>query len=173
MVKYPSLEKNNLHNSFAHNARVKEIYSILENIPDPEIPVLNILDLGIVRDVKLHDDAVEVVITPTYSGCPAMDAIAADIRFRLLEAGQKNIRISTVLHPAWTTDWMSEEGREKLRSYGIAPPARLMKDGREETACPQCGSKNTKVVSAFGSTACKELCQCNDCLEFFDHFKCH
>lgn len=154
-------------------AKVTAIYEKLAAVTDPEIPVLTILDLGIVRDVVIHDDEVEIVITPTYSGCPAMDAIATDIRFRLMEAGHKKVRITTVLHPAWTTDWMTEEGKKKLEEYGIAPPARLLKQGEEEIRCPQCHSKNTKIISPFGSTACKELCQCNDCLEFFDHFKCH
>lgn len=166
----PLTNNNDIKNPIPHK---EDIYAILETVCDPEIPVLTILDLGIVRDVLINNEGIEVKITPTYSGCPAMDAIAADIRFRLLEHGYKNTKVSQVLHPVWTTDWMTESGKRKLKEYGIAPPARL-REGRESlTECPACGSKDTEVISAFGSTACKELCRCHNCLEIFDHFKCH
>lgn len=159
------------------------IYSWLEQIADPEIPVLSILDLGIVRDVQVTDDSVDVVITPTYSGCPAMDAIAFEIRMKLLEHGVKNLNLSQSLSPAWTTDWMTAAGKEKLRSYGIAPPQRLSShqsmrmqgliDEDPVVPCPQCQSADTREISRFGSTACKALYQCNNCKEPFDYFKCH
>ena len=146
------------------------IHQILENVTDPEIPVISIVDLGIVRDVKVTGEEVEVVITPTYSGCPAMLEIEKDINNSLKEAGVQKVKITTVLSPAWTTDWMSEEGKRKLEEYGIAPPNPTNPD---EIACPQCKSKNTVLLSQFGSTACKSLYKCNDCLEPFDYFKCH
>jgi ring-1,2-phenylacetyl-CoA epoxidase subunit PaaD len=135
--------------------------------------VLNVLDLGVVRAVSFneHGDP-EITITPTYSGCPAMDMIAMNIKMELLQNGYKNISIKSVLSPAWTTDWMTEEGKQKLKEYGIAPPGKLS-DRPGLIACPQCGSVDTKLLSQFGSTACKALYQCNDCKEPFDHFKCH
>lgn len=151
----------------------EDIMALLAEVCDPEIPVLTIMDLGVVRDVVLHDDETEIIITPTYSGCPAMDAISMDIRMRLMAAGAGKVKITTVLNPAWTTDWMSEEGKRKLNEYGIAPPPRLRDKENAVLACPRCGSVRTKTISEFGSTACKSLCQCEDCLEFFDHFKCH
>lgn len=149
------------------------IWSLLEHVPDPEIPVLSILDLGVVRDVKINGDEIEVVITPTYSGCPAMDMISMDIRMKLIEQGYKNVKITTILSPAWTTDWMTETGKIKLNQYGIAPPK--MSSDKTETPpfCPQCKSPDTKLLSQFGSTACKALYQCNACKEPFDYFKCH
>ena len=141
---------------------------------DPEVPVLTITDLGIVRDVKIIDELVEVVITPTYTGCPAMDMIAINIRFALIENGYSNIKITSILSPAWTTDWMTETGKQKLKEYGIAPPKgnadSMIEDGIE---CPQCHSFNTIIISEFGSTACKALFKCNDCKEPFDYFKCY
>ena len=153
---------------------VSGVYNILKEVYDPEIPVLSILDLGIVRRVNLVNDKVEVIITPTYSGCPAMDVIAMQIRMALIEHGYKNVSIMSQLSPAWTTDWMTKEGREKLRSYGIAPPI-VKTSSREhwEVECPLCHSSDTKMLSEFGSTACKSLYQCNSCKEPFDHFKCH
>jgi ring-1,2-phenylacetyl-CoA epoxidase subunit PaaD len=152
----------------------QKILSILQEVCDPEVPVLSILDLGIVRDVKVNGEEVEVIVTPTYSGCPAMDMIAMNIRLALIEHGYHKIKISSVLSPAWTTDWMSEAGKEKLKAYGIAPPG-TWSDGTSDHVpeCPQCGSSNTKLLSEFGSTACKALYQCNDCKEPFDYFKCH
>ena len=151
----------------------KKIWDILETVCDPEVPVLSILDLGIVRDIKINADEVEVIITPTYSGCPAMDAISIDIRLKLIEHGYKKLKITSILSPAWTTDWMSEEGKRKLKAYGIAPPHRSDVSSDRLIECPQCNSSNTRLISQFGSTACKALYQCNDCKEPFDYFKCH
>lgn len=154
---------------------VPEIYSILETITDPEVPVLSIVDLGIVRDVKLNEEGIEVVITPTYTGCPAMDTITISIKLALAEQGYKNVKVTSLLSPAWTTGWMSEAGKRKLKEYGIAPPqTRSDRPGlTDNIQCPQCHSGNTKLISEFGSTACKALYQCNDCKEPFDYFKCH
>ena len=160
----------------------QKILAILETISDPEVPVLSIMDLGIVRDVKVSPlegslDGAEVIITPTYSGCPAMDMIAMNIRMELLHHGFENVKITQQLSPAWTTDWMTQAGKEKLKAYGIAPPVgkvidqQFLEDMKVE--CPQCHSKNTKLISEFGSTACKALFQCQDCKEPFDYFKCH
>lgn len=146
-------------------------------VVDPEIPVLTIADLGVLRDVTVIDGAVEVAITPTYSGCPAMNMIALEIELALEREGIRNPKIRTVLSPAWTTDWMSEQGRRKLKEYGIAPPQaggrRRALFGEQEVACPQCGSVNTEVLSEFGSTSCKALWRCKACREPFDYFKCH
>jgi ring-1,2-phenylacetyl-CoA epoxidase subunit PaaD len=151
------------------------ILTILQEVCDPEIPVLSILDLGIVRDIIINGEEIEVIITPTYSGCPAMDVISIDTRLKLIEHGYKKVKITSVLSPAWTTDWMTEEGKRKLKEYGIAPPQRSGDLGSSDRlpACPQCNSHNTKLLSQFGSTACKALYQCNDCKEPFDYFKCH
>ena len=151
----------------------KMLYDHLDEIKDPEIPVLSIIDLGIVRDIHLHDDEVEVLITPTYSGCPALDTIAADIRIELTTLGFKKIKITQTLSPAWTTDWMSEEGKRKLKIYGIAAPNKRFTIPTDGVECPHCNSTNTKLMSSFSSTACKALYQCNDCKEPFDYFKCH
>ena len=156
----------------------EHILQILESVPDPEIPVLTIEDLGIIRDVRIEKDNVIVVITPTYSGCPAMDMIEVNIKAALQEAGISNVSVETVLTPAWTTDWISEDGKRKLREYGIAPPQgsadkRLISGDFDDIPCPHCGSKNTEMVSQFGSTPCKSLFRCKDCLEPFDYFKCH
>ena len=153
---------------------IQNIWQLLETVCDPEVPVLTITDLGIIRDVKINGSAVEVIITPTYTGCPAMDMIAMNIRLALIENGYPDIKITSVLSPAWTTDWMTEEGKRKLKEYGIAPPQRGdSKSPDRLPACPQCNSHNTKLLSQFGSTACKALYQCNDCKEPFDYFKCH
>ena len=154
------------------------IYRYLENVCDPEVPVLNVIDLGIIRDVIItNDDQVKVIITPTYSGCPAMNTISANVKFELLAQGIKNVTVEETLSPPWTTDWMSEEGKRKLKEFGIAPPQYKQKDNPlEEDAvvpCPQCESSNTVLVSQFGSTSCKALYKCNDCLEPFDYFKCY
>nr|WP_265547205.1 1,2-phenylacetyl-CoA epoxidase subunit PaaD [Roseomonas mucosa] len=147
-------------------------------VVDPEIPVLTIADLGVLRDVREVDGAVEVLITPTYSGCPAMNMIAVEVEMALERAGIPRARVRTVLSPAWTTDWMTEEGRRKLHDYGIAPPGRT--GGRralfgeeDEVACPRCGSARTERIAEFGSTSCKALCRCLACREPFDHFRCH
>ncbi len=149
------------------------ILGILEAVTDPEIPVLTIADLGILRNVEVNADEVNVTITPTYNGCPAMDMIAMNIRLALLEHGYQKVKVTSVLSPPWTTDWMSEEGKHKLREYGIASPDKRFINARDGVECPQCHSTNTRVVSEFGSTACKALYQCNDCKEPFDYFKCH
>ena len=159
------------------NITTDSILKLMKEIYDPEIPVLSIIDLGIVRDVQIINEDIEVFITPTYSGCPAMDVISMNIRKTLLEHGFTNIKITQQLSPAWTTDWMTENGKEKLKVYGIAPPVGKSFDQKylEElkVECPLCHSQNTKLISQFGSTACKALYQCNDCLEPFDYFKCH
>ena len=147
------------------------------SVVDPEIPVLTIADLGVLRDVAVDGDHVEVAITPTYSGCPAMNMIALEVEIALERAGFHRPKIRTVLSPAWTTDWMSEEGRRKLRDYGIAPPqasgSRRALFGEQAVACPQCGSDKTELLSEFGSTSCKALWRCKACREPFDYFKCH
>ncbi|HNB80815.1 MAG TPA: phenylacetate-CoA oxygenase subunit PaaJ [Chitinophagaceae bacterium] len=153
----------------------EEILQLLAAIPDPEVPVLSILDLGIVRSVQVKNGAVEIEITPTYSGCPAMNTIATQIRMELLSRNLA-VTIREVLRPAWTTDWMSDSGKAKLKAYGIAPPQYSSdKDPGERSIvpCPICNSPHTRLVSWFGSTSCKALYQCNDCKEPFDYFKCH
>ena len=146
-------------------------------VVDPEIPVLTIADLGVLRGVAVEDGCVEVAITPTYSGCPAMNMIALEIELALEREGFRNPKVRTVLSPAWTTDWMSDDGRRKLREYGIAPPlaagTRRALFGVEQVACPRCGSGETEVLSEFGSTSCKALWRCKSCREPFDYFKCH
>ena len=151
----------------------KELLPLISEVCDPEIPVLSIIDLGLLRDILIHNEEIEIVLTPTYSGCPAMDAIAMDIKMRLLAAGHAKVKVTYKLQPAWTTDWMTAAGKQKLEEYGIAAPPRLRDKEHFQLSCPRCHSTRTKIVSEFGSTACKSLCQCNDCLEFFDHFKCH
>jgi ring-1,2-phenylacetyl-CoA epoxidase subunit PaaD len=151
----------------------QKIWQIIETVCDPEVPVLTVIDLGIIRDVKIKADEVEVIITPTYTGCPAMDMIAMNIKLALIENGFRNIKISSVLSPAWTTDWMSEEGKRKLKEYGIAAPDKKFIIAADGIECPLCNSTDTRLISEFGSTACKALYQCNDCKEPFDYFKCH
>jgi ring-1,2-phenylacetyl-CoA epoxidase subunit PaaD len=155
------------------NIQTREIWKILEQVTDPEIPVLTITDLGIVREVKLNSDEVEIIITPTYTGCPAMDMIAMNIKLVLIENGYSNIKIISVLAPAWTTGWMSEAGKNKLKEYGIAAPDKRFTIPDNGVECPLCNSTNSKLISEFGSTACKALYQCSDCKEPFDYFKCH
>ena len=154
------------------------ILEYLEEVFDPEVPVLTIQDLGIVRDVIIHSDQdVEIVITPTYSGCPAMNTIATNIKFELIGRGIHHVRVTEVLSPAWTTDWMTEQGKQKLKEYGIAPPqytTRNNPNGEDAVVpCPRCNSTHTQLMSQFGSTSCKALYKCIDCLEPFDYFKCH
>jgi ring-1,2-phenylacetyl-CoA epoxidase subunit PaaD len=159
------------------NITAEDIWKIMEEVYDPEIPVLSVSDLGIIRDIKIINKQVEIIITPTYSGCPAMDFIATNIRLALLQNSFENIKITQQLSPAWTTDWMTEKGKEKLQAYGIAPPVGRSFDKTYlddlKVECPLCYSLNTKLISQFGSTACKALYQCNDCKEPFDYFKCH
>ena len=157
----------------------EKIWLILQEVKDPEVPVLSIIDLGIVRSVKMDNEQVSIVITPTYSGCPAMDVIQMDIRLKLLEKGYRNISIQQSLSPAWTTDWMTEAGKRKLKEFGIAPPNPKQQFcsseifQQEAVQCPRCNSFHTEAISQFGSTACKALYRCNDCKEAFDYFKCH
>ncbi|RYD95098.1 MAG: phenylacetate-CoA oxygenase subunit PaaJ [Sphingobacteriales bacterium] len=156
-----------------------QIWSLLEAVKDPEIPVLSVLDMGIIRAVTVQDEAVEIVITPTYTGCPAMDVIAMDIRLKLIEQGIRKVTIRQQLSPAWTTDWMSTEGKERLKAFGIAPPnpkPQLCDSDmftEEAVQCPRCDSWHTELISQFASTACKSMYRCLDCKEAFDHFKCH
>jgi ring-1,2-phenylacetyl-CoA epoxidase subunit PaaD len=170
----------------------RAIWEWLKEVPDPEIPVLSIIDLGIVRKVQWREErsAAKITITPTYSGCPAMVVIGQDIRAMMKKHGIDNLVLETVLSPAWTTNWMSEDAKERLRAYGVAPPAlKLVEIAGVEArkplvevdcddrtgliACPRCGSTRTEVVSRFGSTACKALYKCKSCLEPFDAFKSH
>lgn len=160
------------------------IRQLLEEVKDPEVPVLSVLDLGIIREVQCPpriDEAnpVIITITPTYSGCPAMDVISMDIRLKLIEKGIRHVQVKQQLSPAWTTDWMSEEGKNKLKAFGIAPPnpkqqfctSDMFRE--EAVACPRCNSYHTELISQFGSTACKAMYRCLDCKEAFDYFKCH
>lgn len=160
----------------------EKVYEWLSSVSDPEVPVLTVLDLGIVRKVAVTTEPgepeVNLVITPTYSGCPAMDAIAINIRMAMLSHGVKKINIDMQLSPAWTTDWMTEEGKRKLKEYGIAPPVRKSKEklglfDEDEVECPRCSSMHTELVSRFGATSCKSIYKCLDCHEPFEHFKCH
>ena len=144
----------------------EKLWEVLAGVPDPEIPAVSLVDLGIVREVSEH----RVVLTPTYTGCPATFAIETMVRAALDSAGFDHVRIETALAPAWTTDWISEEGKRKLRAYGIAPPRAA---GERQVECPQCGSTQTEEVSRFGSTPCKAQWRCRSCLEPFDLFKCH
>jgi ring-1,2-phenylacetyl-CoA epoxidase subunit PaaD len=155
----------------------QKLFEILETVSDPEIPVLSIMEMGVVRSAKLINDVVEVEITPTYSGCPAMDAIGDDIIKALKNQGFE-AKVKLILSPAWTTDWITPKGRMALEKYGIASPLNEEADkeallgNKKIVKCPQCGSLNTKLISQFGSTACKALFKCEDCLEPFDYFKC-
>lgn len=145
-----------------------QVWAWLEDVPDPEIPVISVVDLGVVRSVAVDDEKVKIVITPTYSGCPAMSVIAMDIETALAKRGVEQLDLQTQIAPAWTTDWLSEKGRARLEEYGIAPPRAA--GGPER--CPHCRSKNVQKVSQFGSTPCKAQWRCQDCLEPFDYFKC-
>ncbi len=154
---------------------VEQVRAVLASVHDPEIPVLTIEDLGVLRDVAVDGSHVTVTITPTYSGCPAMDEIRADIVTALAAAGLDDAEVRTELAPAWTTDWMSESGKQKLQEYGIAPPGELLLQigRRPEIACPQCGSSDTEEMARFASTSCKSMWRCRSCREPFDHFKAH
>lgn len=161
-----------------------ELWVTLDQVKDPEIPALSIWDMGILQDVTISDSGVVVTITPTYSGCPAMDVIKEDIEIAVHQAGYKDVEVLSQLTPAWTTDWMSSEAQERLRNFGIAAPDDMPRDRSGgcrihemqslehlQVKCPQCDSMNTRMISEFGSTACKALMQCNDCNEPFDYFK--
>jgi ring-1,2-phenylacetyl-CoA epoxidase subunit PaaD len=157
----------------ANKTDTTQLFELLSSVVDPEIPVLTLQDLGVLRDISINGDEVQVTITPTYAGCPAMETMRADIEAKLAEAGYRQVIVQQSLSPAWTTDWMTENGRNKLRDYGIAPPvANACGKAIGQIECPQCHSANVKLVSEFGSTACKALYQCQDCREPFDYFKC-
>jgi len=162
------------------SSRAAAAWQVLANVPDPEVPAVSVCDLGIVRDVIDHDDVLEIVLTPTYSGCPATEVIEQSVIEAVNDAGLGPARVTLQRAPAWTTDWISDDGKRKLREYGIAPPSgtaavnqqrpiRLIP--RERIECPRCGSKNTERLSAFGSTACKSLYRCVACREPFEYFK--
>ncbi|MFL5772739.1 MAG: 1,2-phenylacetyl-CoA epoxidase subunit PaaD [Flavisolibacter sp.] len=156
-----------------------DIWNWLEEVKDPEIPVLSVTDLGIVRSVSANDNRITITITPTYSGCPALDVISMDIRLKLIEKGFRDVQINQSLSPPWTTDWITESGKEKLKAFGIAPPNPRQQFcitemfAEEAVACPRCHSFHTELISQFGSTACKSMYRCLDCKEPFDYFKCH
>jgi ring-1,2-phenylacetyl-CoA epoxidase subunit PaaD len=171
---------NEMSTDLSIAAKKDSIWRLLQTVMDPELPVLSVVDLGIVRDIIFEENIVTIVITPTYTGCPAMDIIKQQIMMELAAAGFGQVRVRSVLSPAWTTDWMTQSGKEKLRAYGIAAPLQSTAAPRLsyfETAatieCPHCRSGNTTVISEFGSTACKALHRCLDCQEPFDYFKCH
>ncbi len=158
----------------------QQIWDALGNVTDPEVPVLTILDLGIVRAVEVKDNEAIITITPTYTGCPAMDVIGMSIKMELLALGLHTVTVNLVLSPAWTTDWMSEAGKTKLKAYGIAPPNHKQQvcsldlfAPHEAVQCPHCNAYHTHRISEFGSTACKALYQCDECKEVFDYFKCY
>ena len=161
-----------------HTFTEQDIFSFLKEIPDPEIPVISIVDLGVIRKINIQGKSIEIQITPTYSGCPAMKQMEDDIVSTLKQKGIENVHIKMVYTPAWTTDWLSEDAKERLRKYGIAPPQESTTDksfitGKtKQIKCPRCGSLHTEMISQFGSTACKALYRCKDCLEPFDYFKC-
>ena len=147
------------------NGKIDKIWELLNTVPDPEIPVISVVELGVIRDVIFSENSYIISITPTYSGCPAVKAFQDDIKISLKENGIENFELKIVYSPAWTTDWMTEATKEKLKKYGIAPPS-------DTVICPQCNSKKTDLISEFGATACKALYKCSDCLEPFEFFKC-
>ena len=159
----------------------EEIWQILSQVKDPEVPVLDIAELGVLRDVSFENGKFLIIITPTYSGCPAMNAIEQEIKNTLEEKGIQNFYVKTIYSPAWTTDWMSDEAKQKLKNYGIAPPTQsseqhlisILEKKTKPVQCPYCNSSDTKLTSAFGSTACKALHFCNQCNQPFEEFKCH
>lgn len=161
----------------AADLNTQDVYNLIAGIPDPEIPVITIKDLGILRDVKLVKDVYIVTITPTYTACPAMGMIETQIKEILSRHGIQKVKVELTYTPAWTTDWLSQEAKSKLKNYGIAPPnhssCSKLFSAAEVVVCPQCNSKHTSLISRFGSTACKALYKCEDCKETFDLFKCH
>jgi len=159
----------------------EEVWQLLKQVKDPEVPVLDIGELGVLRNVSFDDDKILITITPTYSGCPAMNAIEQEIKKTFSENDIENFSIKTIFSPAWTTDWMSDEAKQKLKNYGIAPPSQtseqylksIFERKKTHVQCPFCNSLDTKLTSAFGSTACKALHFCNHCHQPFEEFKCH
>ena len=150
----------------------EQLWQWLSEVPDPEIPVISVVDLGIVRATRWDGDTLVIVVTPTYSGCPATRVINDDITAHMLKRGVSSVRVERQLSPAWTTAWLSEAGREKLQKYGIAPPDESVGAGKRQVVCPHCKSCNTELISQFGSTPCKAAHRCKECLEPFDYFKC-
>ena len=147
------------------SGKINKIWELLNTVPDPEIPVISVVELGVIRDVIFSDNSYAISITPTYSGCPAVKAFQDDIKICLEENGIENFELKIVYSPVWTTDWMTEATKEKLKKYGIAPPS-------DTVICPQCDSEKAELISEFGATACKALYKCSDCLEPFEFFKC-
>ena len=147
------------------NGNTKSIWELLNTVPDPEIPVISVVELGVIRDISFANKSYIISITPTYSGCPAVKTFMDDIKSSLKENGIRNFQLKLVYSPAWTTNWMTDETKEKLKKYGIAPPSNTV-------ICPQCDSQKTELISEFGATACKALYKCSDCLEPFEFFKC-
>ena len=147
------------------NGNTKYLWELLNTVPDPEIPVISVVELGVIRDISFTNKSYIISITPTYSGCPAVKTFMDDIKSSLKENGIRNFQLKLVYSPAWTTDWMTDETKEKLKKYGIAPPSNTV-------ICPQCDSQKTELISEFGATACKALYKCSDCLEPFEFFKC-
>lgn len=161
------------------NVSKEKIFEYLKEVADPEIPVINLVELGVVRDIHVENDHLQVDITPTYSGCPAMKMMEQEIVETLNTKGFDNVQVKTVYSPAWTTDWMSEETKRKMNEYGIAPPGKVSREdsnpfqrSERTVACPVCASEDTRLTSEFGSTACKALYHCNNCHQPFEHFKC-
>lgn len=147
------------------SGKIEKIWNILGSVPDPEIPVISVVELGVIRNVEYIENEYVISVTPTYSGCPAVKTFQDDIKTQLKKNDIDNFKINIVYKPAWTTDWMTKETKEKLKKYGIAPPEKIIE-------CPQCNSKKIELISEFGATACKSMHKCTECLEPFEHFKC-
>lgn len=162
--------------SVEHHVARKHIAALLHDVADPEIPVVSIVDLGMVIDIKYVNHAWQIELAPTYSGCPAIDVIPMMVDIKLKEAGFHNVTVAMNISPPWSTDWISDEGKQKLFQYGISPPNRKDRSGDEEgrpAQCPQCSSTDTEIISRFSSTPCKAAYRCNTCLEPFEYFKCY
>lgn len=147
------------------SGKIDKIWNILGSVPDPEIPVISVVELGVIRNVEYIENEYIISVTPTYSGCPAVKTFQDDIKTQLKKNDINNFKIDIVYKPAWTTDWMTKETKQKLKKYGIAPPEKIIE-------CPQCNSKKIELISEFGATACKSMHKCTECLEPFEHFKC-
>jgi ring-1,2-phenylacetyl-CoA epoxidase subunit PaaD len=147
------------------SGKIDKIWNILGSVPDPEIPVISVVELGVIRNVEYIENEYIISVTPTYSGCPAVKTFQDDIKTQLKKNDIDNFKINIVYKPAWTTDWMTKETKQKLKKYGIAPPEKIIE-------CPQCNSKKIELISEFGATACKSMHKCTECLEPFEHFKC-
>lgn len=147
------------------SGKIEKIWNILGSVPDPEIPVISVVELGVIRNVEYIENEYIISVTPTYSGCPAVKTFQDDIKTQLKKNDIDNFKIDIIYKPAWTTDWMTKETKQKLKKYGIAPPEKIIE-------CPQCNSKKIELISEFGATACKSMHKCTECLEPFEHFKC-